>query len=209
MSTIKVRAAPLLIGLDKVINELIAWVQTSVVQIRNESRGIGAGVIWRRDGLILTNDHVVAGEHQRLPLLLADGRTFQAQLIARNPTLDLACLQLEAGVEHNLTVARIGDSARLRVGELVFAVGHPWGQRGIVTAGIVSGWGALALPNTAETSPYILSDVLLGPGNSGGPLVNAEGDVVGINAMIHGGDLSVAIPTQVVSRWLATLEQVV
>lgn len=209
MATIKVRAAPLLIGLDKVAADVIAWVQTSVVQIRNEARGIGAGVIWRKDGLIVTNDHVVAGEHKWLPVLLSDGRTFEAQVIARSPVFDLACLQVQSSLEHSLTVARIGDSTQLRVGELVFAVGHPWGQRGIVTAGIVSGWGQLSLSQSGEKFPYILSDVLLGPGNSGGPLVNAEGDVVGINAMIHGGDLSVAIPTQVVSRWLATLEQTV
>jgi serine protease Do len=94
----------------------------------------------------------------------------------------------------------------LRVGEWVFAIGNPWGQRGVVTAGIVSGFGT-ARHDDDEEQPthYIKSDVHLAPGNSGGPLLDAEGRVVGINAMIFGGDLAVAIPSNVVSSWLEAM----
>ncbi len=91
----------------------------------------------------------------------------------------------------------------MRVGQLVFAIGHPWGQPHVVTAGIVSGIGEMPLRSGGRTVEYIRSDELLAPGNSGGPLIDAAGQVVGINSMILGGDLSVAIPSHVVQRWLA------
>ena len=101
-----------------------------------------------------------------------------------------------------LAPAAIGRSTRLRVGELVFAVGHPWGQAWVVTAGVVSGLGPLPVPGDAPQGSYIRSDVRLAPGNSGGPLLDAGGKVVGLNAMVIGGDLAVAIPSDVVRRWL-------
>ena len=134
-------------------------------------------------------------------MYLADGRTLDAKVLHRNPRLDLALLKATEDLPEPLT---IGDSAALRVGEWVFAIGHPWGQRWIITAGIMS---AIRTAKLAEdvTTQYIQSDVLLAPGNSGGPLLNADGSVVGINAMIFGGDLSVSIPTNVVTNWLASL----
>ncbi|MBV9230632.1 MAG: trypsin-like peptidase domain-containing protein, partial [Chloroflexi bacterium] len=104
----------------------------------------------------------------------------------------------------NLKALPVGDSSKLRVGEWVFAIGHPWGQRWAVTAGIVSGISSVKLADNLTTQ-YIKSDVLLAPGNSGGPLLDADGNVVGINAMIFGGDLSVSIPSNVVSGWLKSL----
>ena len=101
-----------------------------------------------------------------------------------------------------LLPAPIGRSARLRVGELVFAVGHPWGDPWIVTAGVVSALGPLPGSGPEVARSYIRSDVRLAPGNSGGPLLDARGEVVGVNAMVIGGDLAVAIPIDVVSRWL-------
>ncbi|NJM07475.1 PDZ domain-containing protein, partial [Candidatus Gracilibacteria bacterium] len=119
-----------------------------------------------------------------------------------NPPLDLALLELDTT---NMPTAPIGDSTQLRVGAMVFAVGHPWGQRDVVTAGIVSGLGSVAAPNQQWRAQYIRSDVRLAPGNSGGPLLNAVGEVMGVNAMIFGGDLAVAIPTHVANGWLAGL----
>jgi S1-C subfamily serine protease len=107
----------------------------------------------------------------------------------------------------NLTAIPVADSAKLRVGELVFAIGNPWGQRGVVTAGIVSALSKVKIRNSDRQLEYIKSDVRLAPGNSGGPLLNAQGHVIGINAMIMGGDLSVAIPSTVVSTWIAQLPQ--
>ena len=113
--------------------------------------------------------------------------------------LDLALLDVPGAA---LVPAPIGRSARLRIGELVFAVGHPWGQPWIVTVGVVSGLGRLETPGPGGARSYIRSDVQLAPGNSGGPLLNARGEVIGLNAMVIGGDLSVAIPSDVVGRWL-------
>ena len=183
------------------IMQMIDRVGPSVVQVRDGRRGAGAGIIWGRDGRVLTNHHVVAG-HGEVEIELRDGRGFAAQVRARNPALDLALLQVESD---DLPAAPVGDSTRLRVGELVFAVGHPWGQRNVVTAGIISGFGQVDLPGNGRKATYLHSDVRLAPGNSGGPLLNAEGAVVGINAMIFGGDLSVAIPSHVAGGWVAGL----
>jgi len=173
----------------------------AIVQVRTEGRGGGTGILINEDGRLLTNNHVVARDDAKVEALLADGRNFPAVVLQRNPRLDLALLKIEGD---NLKTLSLGDSAKLRVGEWVFAIGHPWGQRWVVTAGIVS---AMRTAKLAEdlTTHYIQSDVGLAPGNSGGPLLNADGDVVGINAMIFGGDLSVAIPSSVVSNWLAEL----
>lgn len=182
------------------VTELIDRLRPSVVQVRSESGGAGTGVIWRRSGAIITNDHVVAHARGRLHVTLTDGRSFPARLAARNPRLDLALLQIEAS---GLPTAALGDSRGLRVGELVFAIGHPWGQPWVVTAGIVSALGEVPVRDDGTTAAYIRSDVRLAPGNSGGPLLNARGEVIGINAMIFGGDLAVAIPSHVASEWLA------
>jgi serine protease Do len=188
-----------------VIAELVARARPSVVQVRSGGRGNGTGVIWRSNGAILTNDHVVAHANGRIQVQLTDGRTMEASIGARNPDLDLALLEVAAG---DLPAAVVGDSSRLRVGELVFALGHPWGQPWVVTAGIVSGLGEVPVRSSGRgmddgerTAQYVRSDVRLAPGNSGGPLLNARGEVVGINAMIFGGDLAVAIPSHVASQW--------
>ncbi|BCX03350.1 MAG: hypothetical protein KatS3mg053_1288 [Candidatus Roseilinea sp.] len=187
--------------------DAIEVAKACVVQIHSGGRGIGAGVIWRSEAAhseIITNAHVVAGVARRngagLRVVTADDRSFTAQVLAGDAQLDLALLGVNMG---GLPAARIGDSTRLRVGELVFAIGNPWGQTGVVTSGIISGLGSLPVRGMGRTAPYIRSDVLLAPGNSGGPLLNATGAVIGINAMIFGGDLSVAIPSHIVAEWVA------
>jgi serine protease Do len=182
--------------------DLAAQLLPSVVQVRGSGRGHGSGVVWRDGATVITNFHVVAGLGDALEVLTLDDRRYAARLIAGNPRLDLALLSVDAG---DLLPARLGDSAHLRVGDLVFAVGNPWGQRGVVTAGIVSGLGELEAPRGERRATYIRSDVRLAPGNSGGPLLNARGEVIGINAMIFGGDLSVAIPSHVALDWAAHL----
>jgi serine protease Do len=175
--------------------------QPAIVQVSTEQRGGGTGVIWHRDGRIITNNHVVGRDDARVHIHLIDGRTLDAQVIQRNPRLDLALLKVTA---NNLQALPIGDSSKLRVGEWAFAIGHPWGQRWVVTAGIISALSSVKLAEDLTTR-YIKSDVGLAPGNSGGPLLNADGQVVGINAMIFGGDLSVSIPSNVVTDWLNNL----
>jgi serine protease Do len=181
---------------------LVEQVQPGIVQVRRGDRGAGTGIVWRADGYIITNYHVVAGNGIAIQVLLNDGRTFDAKIVESNPRIDLALLKVAA---NDLKAIPVGDSAKLRVGELVFAIGHPWGQRGVVTAGIFSKMSEVKLRGSDETLQYIQSDVLIAPGNSGGPLLNADGEVVGINAMIFGGDLAVSIPANTVSRWLANL----
>lgn len=180
--------------------DLAVRIKPSVVQVRRRSGGNGAGIIWGSSGKLLTNHHVVAGAGRGLVAELADGQSHEARVLASNPALDLALLEIEA---QELPAAPIGDSRGLRVGELVVAVGHPWGQRDVVTAGIVSGLGEIEAARGGWRAQYIRSDVRLAPGNSGGPLLNARGAVIGINAMIFGGDLAVAIPSHVAQEWIA------
>ena len=181
--------------------EVFNTVQPSIVQVGIQGRGGGTGVIWNPDGRIITNAHVVANEQAKIHVHLTDGRTLEAKVLHRDPRLDLAMLKVNGD---NLKALPIGDSSRLRIGEWVFAIGHPWGQRWALTAGIVSSLSSVKVADDLTTR-YIKSDVGLAPGNSGGPLLDAEGKVVGINAMIFGGDLSVAIPSDIVSIWLAGL----
>lgn len=180
--------------------QLAARAQASVVQVLGRRRGGGSGVVWGDGRTILTNYHVVAGVGERPSILAPDGQRYQASFVAGDERLDLALLSLEHAP---LRPAMLGDSHHLRVGELVFAIGSPWGQRSVVTAGIVSAVGTIPSSRRDEApASYIRSDVRLAPGNSGGPLLNARGTVVGINAMIFGGDLSVAIPTHVALEWV-------
>jgi serine protease Do len=183
---------------------MIEEAQKSVVQVRKGGRGIGAGVIWPGDGVVLTNHHVVAGERRRrgnVRVSLRDGRTLDAEVLKSDRSLDLALLRL--GGEHkDLPVAPVGDSDALRVGELVYAIGHPWGSVGAVSAGIVGGVGELRGPGRGSPARYVRSDVALAPGNSGGPLLNARGEVVAINAMIF-GQMALSIPSNAAGAWAA------
>jgi serine protease Do len=179
--------------------EMIGGAHESVVQVRSRVRGAGAGVIWDAEGLVLTNHHVVAGGRRgsRVQVVVHDGRIFDAEVVKRGRELDLALLRIEEA-PGDLPAAPVGDSGALRVGQLVYAIGHPWGRLGAVTAGIVSGLDVVR----GGKARYVQSDVALAPGNSGGPLLNARGEVVGINAMIF-GRLALSIPSNTASAWLA------
>jgi serine protease Do len=181
--------------------EMIGHACESVVQVRSRDRGAGAGVIWDEDGLVLTNHHVVAGGRRsaRVQVVLQGGRSFDAEVVRRGRGRDLALLHIK-DAPGGLPAAPVGDSGALRVGELVYAIGHPWGRLGSVTAGIVSGLGEVRGPG--GRARFVQSDVALAPGNSGGPLLNARGEVVGINAMIFGRQ-ALAIPSNTASAWLA------
>ena len=180
---------------------MIEDARRSVVQVRSGGRGIGAGVIWPDDGLVLTNYHVVAGGRRNVQAALHDGRTLGAEVVKSGRSLDLALLRL-GGDTHDLPAASVGDSDALRVGELVYAIGHPWGRVGAVSAGIVGGVGELRGPGPGPSTRYVRSDVVLAPGNSGGPLLNARGEVVAINAMIF-GSIALSIPSNAGSSWVA------
>jgi len=169
-------------------------VRRSTVQVTSGRHGQGSGIIVRSDGVIVTNAHVV--NQSPLTVRLWDGSSFPARLEARNARRDLAVLRASTV---NLPPAELGNSDELRVGELVMAVGNPLGFIGAVTTGIVHAIGRR--PGLGPTK-WIQAEVQLAPGSSGGPLVNARGEVVGVNSMIVGG-LGFAVPSNAVSRLLA------
>jgi serine protease Do len=159
-------------------------------------RGAGSGFIVTPDGYILTNAHVVA-EADEVTVRLFDRREFQAKVVGTDRRTDVALIKIDA---KNLPVVRIGDEARLRPGDWVLAIGSPFGLENSVTAGIVSATSR-AVGNETDV-PFIQTDVAVNPGNSGGPLFNLKGEVVGINSMIFsrtGGymGISFAIPIEV------------
>lgn len=155
-------------------------------------RGVGSGFIISADGFLLTNHHVVEGADE-IYVTLTDKRELKGKLIGSDRRTDVALVKIEGG--SNLPALKIGDPSRLRVGEWVVAIGSPFGLDNTVTAGIVSAKGR----DTGDYLPFIQTDVAVNPGNSGGPLLNMRGEVIGINSQIYsrtGGfmGISFAIP---------------
>jgi serine protease Do len=153
--------------------------------------GCGSGVIWRPDGVIVTNAHVARSGNQRVEL--ADGQEFTGKVIVRDAQRDLAAIKIEG---RNFPSIMVRDAKTLRAGEMVIAVGNPMGEVGAASVGIVH--------SAPRNGSLIFADVRLLPGNSGGPLADVEGRVVGINTLVAAG-LGCAIPSNAVARFLRGL----
>ncbi|MET8992473.1 S1C family serine protease [Nonomuraea wenchangensis] len=199
------------------VAEVAAKVQPSVVMIQGQSAE-GSGVVLSEDGLILTNNHVVDGQGGALTVKFNDGRTAKAKVVGTDPATDLAVIRAE-GVS-GLAKATLGDSDQLKVGDDVLALGSPLGLDGTVTAGIVSAldrtvtagdggggqqfpWGQQQQQSKATTlGGMIQTDAAINPGNSGGALVNAAGELIGINSAVsaQGVNLGFAIPVNTAKK---------
>ncbi len=211
------RSAPLQPG-DNVIVKAVDRVGPAVVRIdvvkeisnpyggtfgmgpsSQRQQGQGSGFITRASGLIFTNEHVVRGADQ-VAVTLPDGRSFKGKVLGTDPLTDVAVVKV---VADNLPVAALGNSDQLKPGEWAIAIGNPFGLNNTVTAGIISAVGRLNAIGDGQRVPYIQTDAAVNPGNSGGPLINAAGQVIGINTAIRtapGGGLSFAVPINLAKR---------
>ena len=211
------RSAPLQPG-DNVIVKAVDRVGPAVVRIdvmkevnnpfggifgmgpsSQRQQGQGSGFITRASGLIFTNEHVVRGADQ-VAVTLPDGRSFKGKVLGTDPLTDVAVVKV---VADNLPVAALGNSDQLKPGEWAIAIDNPFGLNNTVTAGIISAVDRLNAIGEGQRVPYIQTDAAVNPGNSGGPLINAAGQVVGINTAIRtapGGGLSFAVPINLAKR---------
>ncbi len=185
-------APSLLAQLDDELQAVYQRVRASVVLLYRHG-GNGAGVIWRSDGIIVTNNHVVAGDG-KMNVVLADGRTYLGIVAQRHPTRDLAVVKI---AENNLPAIAYADSTKVRAGEIALAIGHPLGYRDAITAGIVVAPGNSRIVEGSSRGDFIQTDARFAPGVSGGPLVNHRGEVIGIATRVS-GDLGIAVPSSAV-----------
>jgi serine protease Do len=177
---------------EKEFRKVTENLRLSNVSIQDSKFGAGSGVIWNQDGIVVTNAHVVKSSTAKIQL--SNETVLNGKVIKRDSRIDLAAIKIDFT---DFIVAKIGDSNKLRVGEFVFAVGNPLGEKGIVTTGIIH--------TVNSRSPHVITDASLAPGNSGGALANSQGEVIGINTAIVNG-LGLAIASHTVEQFLQDLD---
>ncbi len=195
--------------LQSAIESVSQKVGPAVVEIRTDA-GLGSGVIYDASGLILTNDHVVEGANT-ISVGLGDGRHFQAKVLGQDAGFDLAVLKIDG---QNLPTANLGTSNGLQAGQFVVAIGNPYGFDHTVTLGVVSGVNRpVSEGQGSYNQPMIQTDTAINPGNSGGPLIDLDGNVIGINTLVGAPDgvpapgLGFAVPVDTAQRIAPQLAQ--
>ena len=184
--------------LGRELGDVASALRQSTVEIRTRGTGVGSGIVWNSTGTIVTNAHVARGD--RATIVLSDGRELAGIVTARDPRRDLATVTVDAGGAA-LPAAVIGHPTDLRTGELVLALGNPLGITGALALGVVH-----VVERRRGAPRWIRADIRLAPGNSGGPLADVRGRVVGVNTLIAYG-LGVAVPVTTVARFLADVSQ--
>jgi len=170
------------------VGSVTDWLRRITVRIAGSRNSHGSGILWSSEGLIVTNAHVASSSEHEIEL--SDGRKLQGWLLARDPKIDLAAIVITA---NNLSAASVRGARTMRVGEIVLAVGNPFDGVGAVSTGIVH--------QPVGRLPWLVADIRLAPGNSGGPLSDSQGNVIGVNSMIVGG-LGWAVTSDSVNAFL-------
>jgi serine protease Do len=179
--------------IERDLERLAETLRVSTVAVRLRGDGAGSGVIWSGDGTIVTNAHVAS--RSEAEVVLSDGRRFAARVERRDSARDLALLRIDA---RGLPAAAVRDPSEIRAGEVLVAVGHPLGIPNALTMGIAHA------AVTEGSRRFVQADLRLAPGNSGGPLADVQGRVVGINSMVVGG-LALAVPADDVQRFAGSV----
>ena len=177
--------------IERDLERLAETLRASTVAVRLRGDGAGSGVIWNADGAIVTNAHVAS--QTEAEIVLSDGRSFAGRVERRDARRDLALIRIDA---RGLPAATVRDPAEVRVGEVLVAVGHPLGIPNALTMGIAHA----AVGDGSRR--FVQADLRLAPGNSGGPLADVRGRVVGINSMVVAGGLALAVPSDDVQRFV-------